>query len=51
MNAKEIAKLSREISAENGEREQRLRSKCEWEERTRCAILAEYGDPATWSKS
>lgn len=51
MNSKQVEKLSREIAVENGERERLLRAKCEWEERTRCAILAEYGDPANWRQS
>lgn len=44
----EILALNREIREENGRRENLLRHKCNWERITRCAVLREYGDPATW---
>jgi len=43
-----ILELSREIKEENGQREEMLCAKCRWEQRTRSAILMEYGDPVEW---
>ncbi len=40
--------LSREIAAEKGVREEKLRAKCQWEHMTRTAVLRDYGDPKNW---
>jgi hypothetical protein len=44
----DIINLSNAIHLENGEREERLRNKCQWEHMTRYAVLSAYGDPANW---
>ena len=46
--SEEILALSKEIREENGKREELLKHKCNWEQMTRCKVLREYGDPATW---
>lgn len=43
--------LSEEIRAESGARDAALRSKCTWEQLSRCAVLKEYGDPAAWDSA
>jgi hypothetical protein len=43
-------RISRDVREENGAAEQRLRAKCQWEQMTRTAVIAEWGDPRTWDK-
>lgn len=43
-----IIELGFEIKKENGERLEKLRAKCKWEQRSVGAILLEYGDPKDW---
>ena len=45
---KEILNLSKEIQEEGGERLERLKAKCQWEQMSRTAVLMEWGDPAHW---
>lgn len=45
---KEIIDLNDAIYAENGHREKCLREMCRLKQRSRTAILMEYGDPESW---
>jgi len=44
----ETLRISQEVRAENGKAEERLAAKCRWEQRSRSAIIREYGDPRKW---
>ena len=41
-------KISKEVREENGEAEQKLSHKCNWEHMTRTAVIMQYGDPRNW---
>lgn len=43
-----IGAVSQAVKEENGEAEKRLGEKCRYEQRTRSAIINEYGDPREW---
>lgn len=43
-----VGPISEQLYKEGGEAEEKLRAKCNWEKRTRCAIIQEYGDPRNW---
>jgi len=46
---KDIMRLSTQIREEGGLREEILAAKCNWERKTRAAVLMEHGDPGTWA--
>ncbi len=40
--------IADEIEEAGGEAEERLRDKCRWEQRSRTAVILEWGDPRGW---
>lgn len=45
MTMKEAIRISREVKEENGEAEEWLRHKCNWEAMSRTAVIFGWGDP------
>lgn len=43
-------KVSQQVRKEDGKAEQWLRAKCTWEQRSRTAIILDYGDPREWEE-
>jgi len=44
----DLLAISWAVAKEGGEAEQHLRDKCRWEQMSRTAVIAEWGDPRGW---
>lgn len=48
MTNEDALRITQEVYEEDGEAEQRLRAKCQWEHMSRMAVVLDWGDPRTW---